>query len=118
MSWAFDHLRDKSIKGFRLLTLAWSDGNTLVPSDLALLAATKEDKRINAINENISKRSAGCQRRSEALDQAINRLVAFVVERLRQRCEFGEKLLGQFIDDLMNVAAALFLQPQIAKSES
>ncbi|RIK82034.1 IS4 family transposase [candidate division KSB1 bacterium] len=70
LSWVFDHLLEKSIKGFRLLTLAWSDGNTLVPADFALLAATKEDKRINAINENISKRSRGYQRRLEALKTA------------------------------------------------
>ncbi|MGH7494560.1 MAG: hypothetical protein ACREOO_19480 [bacterium] len=52
------------------------------------------------------------------LAQAINRLIAFVIERLRQRWECDEKLLAQLIDDLMNAAADLFLQPQITKSES
>ena len=70
LSWVFDHLLEKSIKGFRMLTLAWSDGNSLVPTDFALLAAAKEDKRINGINEKIPKRSLGYQRRLEALKKA------------------------------------------------
>jgi hypothetical protein len=52
------------------------------------------------------------------LAEAINRLIAFVIERLRQRWDASEKLLGQLIDDLMNAAAPLFLRPQIVKSES
>ena len=70
LSWVFDHLLEKSIKGFRLLTLGWSDGNSLVPLDFALLAATKENKRLNGINEEIPKRSLGYQRRWEALKKA------------------------------------------------
>ncbi len=50
--------------------------------------------------------------------KAINRLIVFVIERLRQRWELGEKLLTQLIDSLMSTAAGLFLQPQITKSES
>jgi len=52
------------------------------------------------------------------LAQAINRLVVFVIERLRQRWELGEKLLNQLIDELISDATGLFLQPQITKSES
>ena len=40
-------------KGFRLLTLAWSDGNSFVPVNSCLLASSKEDnqkvdKKINS----------------------------------------------------------------------
>jgi hypothetical protein len=52
------------------------------------------------------------------LVEAINRLIAFVLEKLRQQWEVGEKLLTQLIDDLMNAAATLFLQPETMKSES
>jgi hypothetical protein len=85
LSWVFDHVLNKSIKGFRLLTLGWSDGNSMVPVDFALLASTKEDKRINGINENIPKRSLGYQRRLEALKTAPENVIWMLARAL----EFG-----------------------------
>lgn len=78
LSWVFDHVLDKSIKGFRLLTLGWSDGNSMVPVDFALLASAKDDKRINGINENIPKRSLGYQRRLEALKTAPENMISML----------------------------------------
>jgi hypothetical protein len=52
------------------------------------------------------------------LVEAINRLIAFAIERLRQQWVAGEKLIDQIIDALMNATATLFLQPQITNSES
>jgi hypothetical protein len=85
LSWVFDHLLEKSIKGFRLLTLAWSDGNSMVPVDFALLASGKEDKRINGIDENIPKRSLGYQRHLEALKTAPEN----VIQMLKRAFQFG-----------------------------
>ena len=82
LSWVFDHVLNKSIKGFRLLTLGWSDGNSMVPFDFALLASAKEDKRINGINENIPKRSLGYQRRLEALKKAPENVILMLQRAL------------------------------------
>lgn len=41
----FDHTGMKYKKGFRMLTLSWSDGNTLIPVNSCLLASSKESKK-------------------------------------------------------------------------
>lgn len=63
----FDHASQKMrfYKGFRMLTLGWSDGATFLPVDLSLLSSKKS--QINGISENIDKRSSGYNRRKEAL---------------------------------------------------
>ena len=66
----FDHTSQKTrfYKGFRMLTLGWSDGATFMPVDFSLLSSTKS--QINGISPKIDKRSSGYQRRVEALQTA------------------------------------------------
>ena len=40
----FDHTDMRFKKGFRMLTLSWSDGNTLIPVNSCLLASAKTTK--------------------------------------------------------------------------
>ena len=47
LSWKFDHARHKTVRGFQLLTLSWSDGVTQIPVNFCLSSSTKEEKRIN-----------------------------------------------------------------------
>ena len=42
LSRVFDHTTHKYIKGFRLLTLGWSDGNSFLGIDFTLLSSAKE----------------------------------------------------------------------------
>lgn len=42
----FDHVSMKFKKGFRLLTLGWTDGNTFLPVNSSLLASSKESNVI------------------------------------------------------------------------
>ena len=46
LSWIFDHNRRIMKRGFRLLTLGWSDGTSFLPVDFALLASAKTDKQL------------------------------------------------------------------------
>ena len=62
-----DHATGKYVKGFRLLTMGWSDGNSFIPAAFALLSSKKDKNRINGINEDIDKRTNGYKRRKEAL---------------------------------------------------
>jgi hypothetical protein len=64
----FDHAKGRFCKGFRMLTLGWSDGKTFIPLDFALLSSKKA--QINGIADNIDKRSSGYKRRLEALKSA------------------------------------------------
>ena len=65
-----DHssLTKRFYKGFRMLTLGWSDGFSFMPLDFTLLSSKKA--QINGISENIDKRSSGYKRRVEALESA------------------------------------------------
>ena len=75
LSWVRDHVNKRTIKGFNLLSLGWSDGNSLLPIDFVLMASAKEDKRLNGINEEIPKSSNGYKRRTEALKKATENVV-------------------------------------------
>lgn len=60
-----DHATGCYYKGFRMLTLGWSDGHTFIPVDFSLLASLRS--QVNGILEGIDKRTSGYKRRIEAL---------------------------------------------------
>lgn len=66
----FDHASQKMryYKGFRMLTLGWSDGATFIPVDFSLLSSKKS--QVNGISTKIDKRSSGYKRRLESLQKA------------------------------------------------
>lgn len=60
-----DHATGCYYKGFRMLTMGWSDGHSFIPLDFALLSSSKS--AITGIMEEIDKRTHGYKRRQEAL---------------------------------------------------
>lgn len=66
----FDHasLKMRFYKGFRMLTLGWSDGHSFIPVDFSLLSSKKS--QINGISSEIDKRTSGYKRRVNALQSA------------------------------------------------
>ncbi len=60
-----DHATGAFYKGFRMLTLGWSDGHSFIPLDFSLLSSLKS--QIHGITEGIDKRLSGYKRRMEAL---------------------------------------------------
>lgn len=74
----FDHasLKMRFYKGFRMLTLDWSDGHTFMPVDFSLLSS--KTSSINGIYEEIDKRSSGYKRRVEALQSAPDQIPAMI----------------------------------------
>ena len=69
LSKVHDHASGKFVKGFRMLTAGWSDGNSFIPVAFSLLSSQNDKYRINNIKENIDKRTNGYQRRKEALQK-------------------------------------------------
>ena len=67
--WIYDHNSGRNLKGFKLLTLGWSDGNSFLPMDFILCSSTKEDKRLQGITKELDKRSCGYKRRVEAISR-------------------------------------------------
>lgn len=67
LSWVHDHVINKTVKGFNLLALNWSDGYSTVPVMFNMMASAKKDKRINEADPRIDKRTRGYKCRKEAV---------------------------------------------------
>ena len=78
LAWIYDHNSGRNLKGFKLLTLGWSDGNSFLPLDFVLCSSTKSEKRLQGITKELDKRSCGYKRRIEALAKSTQHLEAMV----------------------------------------
>ncbi len=78
LAWIYDHNSGRNLKGFKLLTLGWSDGNSFLPLDFVLCSSTKKDKRLQGITKDLDKRSCGYKRRVEAITKSTDHLEAMV----------------------------------------
>lgn len=74
----FDHANMKFFRGFRIMQLGWSDGNSFLPVDFALLSSTKKKNRYQEMDENINKRSRAYQRRLEAITKQTDLIVPMI----------------------------------------
>lgn len=61
----FDHVSMKYRKGYRLMTLGWTDGNTFLPINSSLLASSKESNLIGPV-DSFDGRSLAAKRRKLA----------------------------------------------------
>ena len=64
----------KYIKGFRMLTLGWSDGNSYVPIAHRLLSSSKDENMIG-VDKIFDKRSIAYKRRKQARTKATDVMV-------------------------------------------
>ncbi|MGB3720655.1 MAG: transposase [Hyphomicrobiaceae bacterium] len=71
-----DHATGAFYRGFRMLTMGWSDGHSFVPMDFALLSSAKSG--INGMADGIDKRSHGYKRRQEAFCTAPQVIAAML----------------------------------------
>lgn len=70
----FDHTNMQYKKGFRLLTLGWSDGNTFLPVNSCLIASSKESNIIGP-QKDFDKRSIAGKRRKLAQMKATDTML-------------------------------------------
>ena len=82
LSRVFDHCTRKYLKGFRFLTLGWTDGNSFLGVDFALLSSEKQKNRYNEIKAGIDKRTCGYHRRKEAITKSTELLEPMVKRAL------------------------------------
>jgi hypothetical protein len=76
-----DHATGAFYKGYRMLTMGWSDGHSFVPMDFALLSSVKSG--ITGMVEGIDKRTHGYKRRQEAFCSAPQ-VIAAMLDRAAQ----------------------------------
>ena len=82
LAWIFDHNSGLSLKGFKLLTLGWSDGASFLPLDFILLSSAKAKKRVQDIKKELDKRTVGYKRRIEAITKSTEHLEGMVKRTL------------------------------------
>jgi len=83
LAWIYDHNSGRSLKGFKLLTLGWSDGNSFLPLDFVLCSSARKSKRVQGIKKELDKRSSGYKRRLEAMTKSTEHLETMVKRVLR-----------------------------------
>jgi hypothetical protein len=66
LSRVYDHSTGRFLKGFRMLTLCWSDGVSFLPLDFTLLSSSDAKKRICENQKQMDKRCCAYRRRKEA----------------------------------------------------
>jgi hypothetical protein len=82
LSRVFDHNTNTYIKGFRMLTLGWSDGNSFLGLDFALLSSANKNNRFTEITKRLDKRTCGYQRRKEAMTKSTELMEPMVKRAL------------------------------------
>jgi hypothetical protein len=81
LAWIFDHTLGKSLRGFSMLTLGWSDGFSFIPLDFSLGSSANEKSRIQGITKAVDKRTCGYKRRMEAVCKTTD-LLAVMIKRV------------------------------------
>ena len=71
LSKVYDHAKHAYKKGFRFLTLGWSDGNTFLPVNGCLLSSENKKNRVNEAKD-LDKRTIGFARRNLAQTKATS----------------------------------------------
>ena len=71
----FDHNAHKLVKGFRMLTLAWSDGVSLIPVAFNLLSSKESKNILCKQDETVDKRSIGGINRKNAVLDSTTALI-------------------------------------------
>ena len=78
LSRVFDHSTGRFLKGFRMLTICWSDGASCLPLDFALLSSSDDKNRLCDSQKPMDKRCCAHQRRQEATTKATAHLELMV----------------------------------------
>lgn len=73
-----DHNTGRFHKGFRMLTMGWSDGSSFVPILLSLFSSSKEKNRLVQMRDDIDKRTNGYKLRQESIRKSTDVLVDLV----------------------------------------
>jgi hypothetical protein len=72
LSRVFDHTTRKFVKGFKMLTVGWSDGTTFLPVAFSLLSSRYEKKLLCPADNTQNKRSIGFMKKSEAMSNSTD----------------------------------------------
>jgi hypothetical protein len=92
----FDHTDRRYYRGFRMLTLGWSDGISFLPVCCALLSSSKEKNRLVPLRMDIDRRTNGARRRRESIGKATDVLVEMVDQAKASGIKAGHLLFDSW----------------------
>ena len=82
LSKVYDHVIGKTVKGFNMLALGWTDGYSFVPVGFNMLASADEKKRIASASDSIDKRKSGYKARQDAILQKPKAAIKMIRDAL------------------------------------
>ena len=86
-----------------MLTLGWSDGNSFLGLDFALLSSADKKNRYNEINPDIDKRTCGYHRRQEA----VTKTTAHLVPMVKRALDIGVRAKYVLMDSWFSMPSAI-----------
>lgn len=92
----FDHTQHRFVKGFRKLTLGWSDGSSFIPLAFSLLSSKDSKNRLYEQGPYVPERSPGNARRKEAILSANDVLLQLLDEVLEHTKAFNYVLFDSW----------------------
>ena len=105
LSRVFDHSTGRYLKGFRLLTICWSDGISCLPLDFALLSSAKQKNRFHESSKSMDKRCCAFKRRTEATTKTTILLVPMLKRILKAGIHARYVLMDSWFTMPANVCA-------------
>ena len=92
----FDHTDRRYYRGFRMLTLGWSDGISFLPVCCALLSSNKKENRLVPLRTDLDRRTNGAKRRRESTCKATDVLVELLEQARKSGIKAGHLLFDSW----------------------
>lgn len=83
LSWIYNHVTHRMVRGFNMLTLGWTDGYSFVPAAFNMMASADPGKHIMGAAFGIDKRKSGYKRRREATCHKPDAAMAMIHNALK-----------------------------------
>jgi len=82
LAFVFDHVIGKSVRGFNLLMLGWTDGFSFIPVAFNMLSSARQEKRFKEANPKIDRRTNGYKARVSATMHKPDAAIAMIKDAL------------------------------------
>ena len=82
LAFIHDHVIGKSVRGFNLLMLGWTDGFSFIPVAFNMLSSAKKEKRFSEANSKIDRRTNGYKARAAAIMKKPDAAIAMIESAL------------------------------------
>lgn len=83
LSWIYNHVTHRMVRGFNMLTLGWTDGYSFVPAAFNMMASADPGKHIMGAAFGIDKRKSGYKRRRETTCHKPDAAMAMIHNALK-----------------------------------